>query len=79
MQNLLDHLRTERAPVRLSELLADMRSMGHVPGFPTSPGELRDQLDALTKAGLVRCFEKDQEEWVEVRPAGMPQPERTLF
>lgn len=79
MQSLLQHIQTERGPIRLGELLADLRSMQHAAGFPRSPGELRDQLDALAKAGLVRSFEKDQEEWIELVRERMPEPERTLF
>lgn len=80
MSSLLEHLQTERGAVRLGELLADIRAKRGDPDFPKSPGELRTQLDALVTAGVVRCFERDQEEWVEIRPAGMPQPvEKTLF
>lgn len=78
MTSLLQRIATERGPIRLGELLGDIRAKRGDPDFPKSPGELRAQLDALVKAGLVRCFEAEQVEWVEIRPVA-PEPERTLF
>lgn len=47
---LLDHLRTERGPLRYEDLVCDCARLPHL---PQSEAVLRDELRALQRAGLV--------------------------
>ena len=73
--NLLSHLRTERAALRFDDLLLDCRSMSHI-AFPRTEQELRRQLSALVRAGLVTWSEGVIE---AVAIAEQPDQQRELF
>lgn len=81
--SLLDHLRTERGAILLSDLLRDIRVLRGLEGFPRSPVEMRAQLAALAEKGLAECELLDGDElwWClpERLPVGPQERQGSLF